>query len=164
MRTAIQGASVLLLLSINSANAQADSLRGEVAEILKGQQTILSEIRKLRLALLESRFEANSERIPVLELSLGQIRSELDRVLQEQDADRRSAAQLDAQVSSAVNEEDRRHLQALRANLSAEQDERLRQQQTALRQKAVEVTSRLEGEQRRLRDLREQIAVLRATP
>ena len=114
----------------------------------------LAEIRQLRLELLESRIDVQSQRVSPLDQALAQIKSERIRLRDQEQANATQLAQVDARLAAPnLAAEERAQLDAIRAAIAGPQLDEIRAAQTTIEKLEVETAGRLRTEQQRLEAL-----------
>ena len=114
----------------------------------------LAEIRLLRLELLESRIDVQSQKVLPLEQALAQIKSERIRLRDQEQANATQLAQVDARLAASnLAAEERAQLDAIRTAIAGQQLDEIRAAQTAIDKLEAETSGRLRTEQQRLEAL-----------
>jgi Skp family chaperone for outer membrane proteins len=117
-------------------------------------QQLSLEVRKLRLELHQLQLELQQEKIAQLERELQQAQAEGRRLEERESELNRDLAELDQHLNqTTLTAEERKELEANKAELTGGQMEALRTRQHTLAQQEAELSARLEREQRRWQEL-----------
>ena len=158
----------LLLLVAGSLRAQPGNSaapRPQEATDTNYQAALMAEVHKLRMELLEFRFETQAAKIPALEHGLSQIEAQRARLAEEERAAPQQIANLEARFQGqTLLPEQRAEIESAKAAFAAQQAERSSTERSALQSRETELSAALSLEQQRLQALKSRLNELRATP
>jgi hypothetical protein len=119
-------------------------------------QAILSELRKIRIELVQYQWEIQQIKMPELERKLQDIQSERTQTEEEQREQGAEISSITAQLAEpSLGKEERQELEARKANLVASAPMRFQTRQMSLSQREAEARERLARENERARQLLE---------
>jgi hypothetical protein len=156
--TGLQTMILLVCISVMFGpvgRAQAVSVECSAAQTHRNE--VLSELRKLRIEILEYRIESRTENVAVLEQALTQVRSERLRFENEERVRVQQMAEAETYLATqaqTLSPEQRMHFEGLRAGLMAEHPERLRAEHATLEKREAEAEEGLRAAHRQLEQLK----------
>ena len=136
--TILASSTVILAVAAEPGGAAAD--HGVM-------QTVIVELRKVRIEVLDLRIELQERRIPELQREYDALVLERKRIEQEAQMRQEALAEMDRQVAAAqLSPEDKAEFEKRRAELGGSSDSPLRTQQELLAKREADIRSRLQQE------------------
>lgn len=127
-------------------------------------QYIASELRRMRVELLEDRREIQQTRMQELQRDVETVQSQQQRLDEEQRSQTQQAAEIESQLSqSNLTKAEREELEARKADLLNISPARYATSQAALAQREARARDRLAQQQQRLRLVEQQLRELAPT-
>jgi hypothetical protein len=120
-------------------------------------QYIALELKKIRLELIQERYEKQQTGLSDLERELQLIRDQQREIEEEQNAEAREPVEIDSQLAQpGISKEQREELEARKADLLSAGLSRFAGPRSALAQREAQVRERIAGEQERIQRLARQ--------
>jgi hypothetical protein len=150
--------SVAMTAQVRGGDSSAESVN--VAAALKG---IESQVKALRLELIESRMEAQERVIPVLQSEIETLRGQHASLDGEESQARQRLQAFDQQTASnTLTPDEQAQAQSMRAGAGADALENVRRYRAALIARQQQVEARLRVEMQRMNQLQEKTKSLRS--
>jgi predicted nuclease with TOPRIM domain len=146
--------AVLLAFGPATEAEQVNTAPTSTGEVMAWLQHLATEVRRLRVELLESRLEVLQSRLPELERDVVSLQGEQRRLERDRQTRLREVASLEDQLArSELGPEERRELEARRAELVGVETEKLRADAGVVAQREAAAHDRLVQQQRLIRSL-----------
>jgi peptidoglycan hydrolase CwlO-like protein len=149
----------LLTLAAFARAAQAQTITpaSETESVSELRRQFTSELRKLRLDLVQQGLEFQQWKIKQLERDLQQASAEQQRLLQEENSLQQEFTELTKQLNNSNSEPAQTgETEAMKTDLNERELARLRALRPSVEQRAFELTEQLRREETRQRDLQQQ--------
>jgi len=148
----------LLALGAFAQTPHAQTVANESENVTALRRQFESELRKLRLELLQQGLEFQQWKIKQLERDAQQAALEQQRLLHEENSLQQELAELSRQLDDSPNAGSAQtsELEAMKTELNDQELPRLRARRPAIDQRVSELNDELRREEIRLRDLQKQ--------